>query len=331
MSGIEHIPLASDEAGAQKQEPHGESTVATIAAITGNIAIGIIKFIAAAMTGSAAMFSEGIHSVVDSGNGLLVLFGMRQAKKPADDGHPFGHSRELYFWILVVAVSIFAVGGGVSVYEGVMHMQNPEPSGNLTVAYVVLGLSILIEGASFMVALKHFRAAKGKLRTLDFMKRSKDPSLFTVLLEDGAAMLGLLIALAGVFFGHLLGIPQLDGLASILIGLLLMSVAIFLLKETKDLLVGEGLEADDLQRMRSLIQRHPQVVAVGLLRSQYFGPEDLLVNVDIQFSEGLRAEDIDENISEIEEVLKAGFPEVSNVYIEVASADDITAYRSTLG
>ncbi|MCL2492087.1 MAG: cation diffusion facilitator family transporter [Coriobacteriia bacterium] len=310
-------------------EAHGESKAATIAAIAANIAIGVIKFIASAMTGSAAMFSEGIHSIVDSGNGLLVLLGMHQAKKPADVTHPFGYGRELYFWILVVAVSIFAVGGGVSVYEGIHNIRFPEQLGDPTAAYIVLALSILIEGASFGVAWKHFRAAKGKMRALDFIKRSKDPSLYTVVLEDGAAITGLLIALAGVFFGHLLGIPQLDGIASVLIGLLLMAVAFVLLRETKALLIGEGLETDELLDMRALIAADPSVEDVGVVRSQFFGPQDLLINADVQFDPTLHSGEIDTSIERIEKSLKAKFPQISNAFIEVASSEDVAAYRST--
>ncbi|MCL2818386.1 MAG: cation diffusion facilitator family transporter [Actinomycetia bacterium] len=306
---------------------HGESTASTIAAIVANIAIGVIKFIAAAMTGSAAMFSEGIHSIVDSGNGFLVLLGMRQAKKPADISHPFGYGRELYFWILVVAVSIFAVGGGVSVYEGIHNIRFPEPLMDPKAAYIVLALSLLIEGASFGVGIKQFREAKGKLRTLDFIKRSKDPSLYAILLEDSAAMLGLLIALAGVYFGHLLDIPQLDGAASVLIGLLLMSVAFFLLRETKALLIGEGLEKDDLLRMRALIAKTPGVHDVGIVRSQFFGPQDLLINADVQFDPELHSPEIDATIDQIETNLQSEFPEISNAFIEVASADEVAAYR----
>jgi cation diffusion facilitator family transporter len=307
----------------EKKKVHGESTGAVVAGIVGNIAIGIIKFIAAALTGSAAMFSEGIHSIVDSGNGFLILYGTHQAKKPADLIHPFGHSRELYFWILVVAVSIFAVGGGVSMYEGINSIRAPEPLGSPTAAYIVLALSLVIEGWSFSVAGKEFRAARGKLGILEFMKRSKDPSLYSTLLEDGAAMIGLLIALAGLFFGHLLDIPQLDGLASVLIGLLLMVVAVFLLRETKGLLIGEGLEEDELLRMREIIAEHPHVVEVGIVRSQYFGPHDLLINAEVEFEKCEHAYQVEDDVDDIEKRIKAEFPQVSNVYIEVASAADI--------
>jgi len=326
MSEVYVTPEEGTTAPAQG-EGHGESKGAVIAAIASNLAVGIVKFIAAALTGSSAMFSEGIHSIVDSGNGALVLLGMHQAKKPADITHPFGYGRELYFWILVVAVSIFAIGGGVSVYEGIHNMMAPEPMGDPTAAYIVLAIAIVLEGFSFFTALKHFRVAKGKMGAIAFMKRSKDPSLYTIVLEDSAAMLGLLIALAGVFFGHHFNLPWLDGFASVLIGLLLMSVAFFLLRETKALLIGEGLEKDELLRMRELIASYPNVEAVGVLRSQYFGPFDMLVNVDVQFQEGMHASEIDEAITQIEDDLKANFPEISNVFIETASKHDVARYR----
>jgi len=322
-----YITPQEAEGQSAKGAGHGESKGAVIAAIASNIAVGVVKFIASAITGSSAMFSEGIHSIVDSGNGALVLLGMHQAKKPADITHPFGYGRELYFWILVVAVSIFAIGGGVSVYEGIHNIRFPEPMGNPTAAYIVLAIAIVLEGFSFFTAMKHFRTAKGKMGALEFMKRSKDPSLYTIVLEDSAAMLGLLIALAGVFFGHLLRLPWLDGLASVLIGLLLMAVSFFLLSETKALLIGEGLEKDELLRMRELIASYPAVEAVGVLRSQYFGPFDMLVNVDIQFTEGLHANEIDEAVDQIEEDLKEAFPEVSNVFIETASSSEVAQYR----
>lgn len=195
-------------------EGHGGSKIAIIAAVIGNLAIAIIKFIAAAVTGSSAMISEGIHSLVDTGNGGLLLYGMKQARKPADEGHPFGHGKELYFWTLVVSVSIFGIGGGLSLYEGVAHIRHVAPEGVVSnMNYIVLAIVALIEGWSFSVAIKTFWEAKGNKTPWQYLTGAKDPSTYTVVLEDSAALLGLFFAFLGVFFGHLLKNPYLDGSA----------------------------------------------------------------------------------------------------------------------
>jgi cation diffusion facilitator family transporter len=199
---------------------HGESRTAVIAAIAANLIIAIIKFIAAALSGSSAMVAEGIHSLVDTGNGLLVLLGLRRAQQPADETHPFGYGKSLYFWTNIVAISIFGIGGGMSLYEGIStirHIVPGEEMGDPTAAYIVLGISLLVEGASFTIAIRQFMRAKNGMGAWQYIQRSKDPSLYTVVLEDSAAMLGLLFAFLGIFLGHLLGNPYLDAIASIAI------------------------------------------------------------------------------------------------------------------
>ncbi len=236
---------------------HGGSKIAVIAAVIANLLIAIVKFIAAAITGSSAMVSEGIHSLVDTGNGGLLLFGMKKAGRPADRDHPFGHGKELYFWSLVVAVSIFGIGGGMSLYEGISHIRHVAPGAVMsdpTVNYIVLGVSLIIEGFSFRVALKQFRIARGDLGSWEYIKRAKDPSTFTIVLEDSAAMLGLVFAFLGVFLGHTLENPYLDGIASMAIGVLLMAVAILLARETKALLIGEGADATTLAEIRDIVE-----------------------------------------------------------------------------
>jgi cation diffusion facilitator family transporter len=297
----------------------GESRKAVFAAIAGNFLIAVVKFIAAAFTGSSAMLSEGIHSVVDMGNGGLLFFGLKQAELPADDRHPFGHGRELYFWSLIVAISIFGIGGGMSIYEGITHIVHPSPLENPTLAYVVLALSALIEGTSFWVAYREFRKTKGSLGTIAAIRTGKDPSLFTVVFEDSAAMLGLLFAFLGIFFGHMFENPYFDGAASIAIGLLLASVAGWLAFESKDLLVGEGAEPEMLEEIRSLIAVDPDVRSVGPLLSQYNGPQDLLLNVEVEFRRGISAEGVHESIHRIEDVVTARFPEIKRMFIEVGS------------
>jgi len=301
---------------------HGESKLAVVAAVIANLIIAIIKFIAAAITGSSAMISEGIHSLVDTGNGLLLLFGMRRAARPADEGHPFGHGKALYFWSLVVAVSIFGIGGGMSLYEGVSHIRHVAPGGELgdpTVAYIVLAISFLVEGVSFTVAIRQFWKAKGSRGPWQFVRESKDPSLYTVVLEDSAAMLGLVFAFLGIFFGHLLGNPYLDGIASIAIGLLLMSVAFILAFETKGLLLGEGATPEVLADIRRIVEADERVERAGDILTMYMGPNDLLVNLGVNFKRGTRAEEMHESIRAIELGIAAAHPECIRVYIEAES------------
>lgn len=305
---------------------HGESKVAVVAAIIANFVIAVVKFIAAGITGSSAMISEGIHSLVDTGNGGLILFGMKRSKRPADRGHPFGHGKELYFWTLVVAVSIFGVGGGMSLYEGISHIRHVAPGAVLadpTVNYIVLGLALIIEGFSFSVALRQFRAAKGIMRSMDFIKGSKDPSLFTVVLEDSAAMLGLIFAFLGVFFGHMLNNPYLDGVASIAIGVLLMSVAALLARETKGLLIGEGVDSATLATMYRLVEQDPAVEKTGDILTMYMGPHDLLINLEVRFQPSTTTEQMHAAIGRIERSLSGAYPECSRIYIESESLLDV--------
>jgi cation diffusion facilitator family transporter len=304
-------------------EHGGESNLAVVAAVTGNLVIAAIKFIAAALSGSSVMIAEGIHSLVDTGNGLLVLLGMRKSTAPADARHPFGHGKELYFWTLVVAISIFGIGGGMSVYEGITHLFHPRAIENPTVSYIVLAISALVEGTSFLVATRQFQRARGSMGAIRFIRTAKDPSLFTIVFEDSAAMLGLVVAFFGVLLGSTLKNPYFDGAASVLIGLILMAVAFLLARESKGLLVGEGVEPDQLAAMRAIVARDPEVEEPGEIRTMYLGPNDLLVALDARFRSGLSAEAIDSAIDRIEAGLKSEFPEVNRIYIEVASIRDI--------
>ncbi len=301
---------------------HGGSKTAVIAAVVGNLIIAIIKFIAAAITGSSAMISEGIHSLVDTGNGGLLLLGMNRAKRPADEGHPFGHGKALYFWTLVVSVSIFGIGGGMSLYEGISHIRHVAPNavlGDPTVNYIVLGIAVLVEGWSFSVAMREFIKAKGSKGSWEYIRSAKDPSTYTVVLEDSAAMTGLVFAFLGVFFGHLLGNPYLDGVASILIGLLLMAVAFVLAFETKGLLLGEGVDAATLADMRRRIEADPAVSGVGDILTMYMGPHELLVNLGVQFAPGTSVEESRKAIGRIEADIAGAYPECTRIYIEAES------------
>lgn len=295
------------------------SKIAVVAAVLANLAIAAIKFAAAAMTGSSAMIAEGIHSVVDTGNGGLLLLGMRRSTAPPDDEHPFGHGKELYFWTLIVAVSIFGIGGGMSLYEGVTHLQHPVHVENPWPNYIVLAISALVEGASFFVAMREFGSARGKRRSFDFIRHSKDPSLFTVVFEDSAAMVGLVVAFLGVLLGQITGSPYFDGIASMIIGLLLMAVAWVLARESRGLLVGEGVEPAEHAEMCRIVVADPGVADVEGLRTMYLGPHDLLVNLDVTFDPSLDAVGIRQSIDRIEPALKAAFPSVSRIYIEAAA------------
>lgn len=303
----------------------GESKVAVIAAIVGNLLVAIIKFVAAGLTGSSAMIAEGIHSLVDTGNGGLVLLGMRRSAKPADAQHPFGHGKELYFWTLIVAISIFGIGGGMSVYEGITHLFHPSPIDNPWPNYIVLAIALVVEGSSFLVAMREFTKARGGRSVVDFIRNSKDPSLFTIVFEDSAAMLGLLVAFFGVLFGHVFHNVYFDGGASILIGLILMTVAWALASESKGLLVGEGVEPKVLAAMRALVAADEAVECVGDIRTMYLGPRDLLVNLDVAFRAQHHADAIHDAITRIETGLKSAYPEVQRVYVEVESLRDAMA------
>ena len=307
------------DARVEGEGPAGESPKAIIAAVAANIAIGIVKFIAAFISGSSAMISEGIHSIVDSGNGLLILFGMKRAEQRPDLAHPFGYSMELYFWTLVVAVMIFALGGGVSIYEGVHRIMSITPEttlGNPTLNYIIIGISAVIESMSLSVALREFNAARGDTKPLQFIKEAKDPSLFTVVLEDSAALTGLLLAFLGTLLGHLTGNPYFDGAASVLIGVLLALVAIVLLRETKGLLIGEGLKGEELVQVARIVEADPRVHKCGRVLSLYLGPQDLLVTIDVTFEEKASRDAIDEAIDGIEREIVRAFPQTTRIFIE---------------
>lgn len=300
----------------------GGSKTAVVAAIVGNLLIALIKFIAAAITGSSAMISEGIHSLVDTGNGGLVMLGMKQATKPADESHPFGYGKSLYFWTQIVAISIFGIGGGMSLYEGISHIRHVAPAadmGDPTAAYIVLAIALLVEGGSFSVAMKQFRLARGDMGAWQYIRQSKDPSLYTVVLEDSAAMLGLVFAFLGIFLGHLFGNPYLDGVASIVIGLLLMSVAGILASRTMGLLLGEGVTPDELEDIWTRVESDPAVERAGMILTMYMGPHDLLVNMGVCFVKGTTAEQMHEAIRRIETDLKSAYPQINRVYIEAES------------
>lgn len=298
------------------------STSSIIAAITANILVGIVKFIAAAISGSSAMVAEGIHSIVDSGNGLLVFLGISRSKKQADTEHPFGYGQELYFWTLVVAIMIFALGGGFSIYEGISHLLEMRPGATLgdpTLNYIVIGAAAIIEGISLAIAVKNFNRARMGRGALEFIREAKDPSLFTVVLEDTAAELGLLFAFVGVFFSHVLGDARIDAAASIFIGLLLASVSVVLLRESKGLLIGEGLKNEELKIIEAIVESNDHVIECGRILSMYMGPHDLLLAIDATFDQAATRDDIVFAVDDIEEKIIRRFPDSTRVFIESES------------
>ncbi len=308
--------------------PEGESPKAVIAAVLANIAIGIVKFIAAAISGSSAMISEGIHSIVDSGNGLLILFGIKRAQRKPDLEHPFGYGQELYFWTLVVAIMIFALGGGLSMYEGANRIMEITPEttlGDPRLNYVIIAISAVIESVSLSVALREFNAARGSVKPLRFIRQAKDPSLFTVVLEDSAALMGLLLAFLGTLLGHVTGNAYFDGIASLLIGVLLAGVAVILLRETKGLLIGEGLRADEIMEVIRLVEEDPRVVKCGRVLSYYLGPYDLLMTIDVTFGEHLDRDAIDDAIDAAERRIVRFAPQTTRIFIE---PEDLQATRA---
>jgi cation diffusion facilitator family transporter len=285
-------------------------------AIAANLVVAIAKFVAAAFTGSSAMLSEGIHSAVDTINQLLLLLGLHLSKRPADETHPFGYGKELYFWGLIVAVVLFGFGGEMSIYEGVMHLQHPVKIDNLPWNYTVLAVSFLAEGTSFAIALKAFLRVKGKENFWQAIHTSKDPAIFIVLFEDATALLGLTIAALGVFLGHTYHNPYLDGVASILIGILLSIVAFILAYESRDLLLGESAGSQTVQRVRELVKQDVDVIRMNSPLTMHMGPDEVLLNLDIQFKEGLSGSELAGAIDRLEERIQEEIPVIKRIFIE---------------
>ena len=286
------------------------------AALIGNLLISVTKFTAAILTRSSAMFSEGIHSLVDTGNQVLLLFGISQSKKPADENFPFGHGKEIYFWSFAVAILVFALGAGISLWQGIVHVLNPTPITNYTLNYFVLGLSIIFEGAAWFFAFKEFKLKKGKQGYFQAVKRGKDPVLFVVLFEDSAAMISLFVALLGIFLNQMTGIHIFDGLASIIIGLILAGTAYWLAYETKSLLIGEAAEPEVVQGIKTICSGREEVNRVNEVLTLHMGPEYILVTMSIDFYDTLPVGSIEKAINSMAVEIKVKFPRVKRVFIE---------------
>jgi len=295
------------------------SKTVIFAALAGNAAIAITKFVAAWFTGSSAMLSEGVHSLVDTGNQILLLYGIKQAAKPATPDHPFGYGLRLYFWAFVVAILIFGLGAGISIYQGIDKIQIPHPVESAWINYLVLTLGLVFEGGVWWVALRAFRKEKGSGSWIEAIRASKDPTIFTVLFEDSAALLGLLTAMLGIFLSQALEMPWLDGAASIVIGLILTVTAAFLAYECQSLLTGEGVRPAVRNNIRAIASSGEGVLRVNELLTMHFGPNDVLVAVSLDFSDGLRASGVEATVSALERAIKQTHPEVTRVFIEAQS------------
>jgi cation diffusion facilitator family transporter len=295
------------------------SSKAIIAALIGNSIIAISKFIAASYTGSSAMFSEGVHSVVDSGNQLLLLYGVKRSKKPADKSHPFGYGKELYFWSFVVAILIFGLGAGICFYEGIHKISSPQSVTNPIINYTVLGLAIIIEGWTCWVAATEFKKSKGDLGWVKAIRKSKDPALFTVLFEDTAALLGLLVALIALSLSEYLNLPVLDAIASLIISFILAVTAGLLAFECKGLLTGEGAREEVVRGINQIIDESQGIKYVNEVLTLHLGPEDVLLNVSLDFKDDLSSGEVEEAISALESRIKGMFPEIRRVFIEAQS------------
>jgi cation diffusion facilitator family transporter len=286
-------------------------------AMLADIGIAISKFVAAGATGSSAMLVEGIHSSVDTGNELLLLLGIRNSHRPPDEWHPFGYGKALYFWALIVALSLFSLGGGMSIYHGIISLRNPHPLEDPTWDYIVLAVAATLEGYSWNVGRKKLNERRHPGESLwEVVHRSKDASVFTVFMEDSASLIGLAVALVGIVLGHALNNPYIDPAASVVIGLVLVAAAFTLARETGDLLVGESMDRDQIVQLRKIISGDPAVEAVGHLLTMQLGPGHVLLVVAVKFRPDLRVDEADQAINRMEYAIKTKYPSIQHIYIE---------------
>jgi cation diffusion facilitator family transporter len=297
----------------------GTSNMAVWAALTGNLAVAGAKFIAAALTGSAAMLSEAMHSLVDSINELLLLYGISRSTQPADAAHPLGYAREVYFWSFVVALLIFTIGAGVSAYEGIHRIEHPQPIEAPLVIFIVLGFSLLFEGASLVVGVRAFRAVKGGLSWWEAFRRSKDPPAFIVVFEDSAALLGILAAAAGTGATILTGDGRWDGIASLVIALILTAVAMLLAQESKALLIGERADPRLAGAIMRIASGMPGVCSANSIATVQLAPAKVVATLSLDFFDYMRAPDIERTVVQMEDKIRSEHPEVSALFVKPQS------------
>jgi len=295
----------------------GHSKKVVLVALFGNFAITVIKFIVAVITRSAAMLAEAIHSLADTGNQGLLLLGLKRSAKPADEEHPFGYGKEQYFWSFVVANMLFFVGSVVSIYEGINKLRHPHPIESAWLIYIILGVSFLIEGYALLTAYRAFQKSRPKgLGILAAIRRSKDTNVIVVLLEDTAALVGLSVAFVGVLLAEVTGIAMFDGLASIVIGLILASVAFLLAWEIRSLLIGESASPEDRAAVRQVLAGCDQLEGVGRLFTMHLSPHNILLALNLEFKDGLTSNEIEKVIDSLEADIKAAVPDIQKIFIE---------------
>lgn len=298
------------------------ANIVLYAALAANLGIAAAKFVAAAITASSSMLTEGVHSLVDSLNQILLLYGQRRARRPADAEHPFGYGRELYFWAFVVAILIFGLGAGVSVYEGWLHILDPEPLRDPLVNYIVLGVAAAMEGTSWVIAVREFADSKGDVGWWQAIHDSKDPPGFIVLFEDSAALAGLIVAGIGIWASHAWGDPRMDGVASILIGLILAAVATLLAREAKGLLIGERANPELIRQIRAMLDAEAGITAVNHVRTIHTAPDRVFVAISADFDDHLAMGEAETLIERIEARLKEALPQLSSIYIRPEKRED---------
>ena len=300
----------------------GSSKKAIYAALVGNSMIAVTKFAAAIHTGSSAMMSEGIHSLVDTGNQVLLLYGIKRSNRPASPSFPFGHGKEIYFWSFVVAMLIFALGGTVSIYKGWQHLSHPTSINNILINYAVLGFAIVFEGAALWVAFKEFNLSRGSRSIIRAITRGKDPTLFVVVFEDTAALLGLLVAMGGLVAYQITGNPIYDALASIGIGVVLIFTALILALESKSLLIGESADPEVVSAIDELLDEHDSISAVNEVATLHMGPEFIVVTVSIDVNDALAGGQIERTVTRLTRQIKATDPRIQRVFIEMERSED---------
>jgi cation diffusion facilitator family transporter len=286
------------------------------AALAGNLAIAVTKFVAATLTGSSAMLSEGVHSVVDTGNQALLLYGMRRAQVPPDERFPFGRGKEIYFWSFVVALLVFALGAGVSFYQGVHHLLNPADVEHPVINYVVLAFAAVFEAGSWLVAFREFRAKAGERGYVEAVRRGKDPTDFAVLLEDSAALAGIAVAFFGVLLGQLTGDGRYDGAASVIIAFILTATALWLARQTKGLLIGESANREVVAEIKRLARSYREIERVNEVLTMHVGPEYILTNISVDIACDVPRNRAHAIMDELDVRIKKADPRVKRVFIE---------------
>jgi cation diffusion facilitator family transporter len=297
----------------------GGSTRVILTAFAANMGIAIAKFVAAGITGSSAMLTEGVHSLVDSTNHVLLFYGLKRSTKKADAKHPLGYGRELYFWSFVVAILVFSLGAGVATYEGILHILHPEHAGDPTIAFVVLGIAFVLEGWSTLEALKQFNVTRGDKTMMQAIRSSKDAPTIIVLLENAGALAGLVIAAIGIAASQLTHNPVWDGVASVLIGLVLAAVAILLVIEAKGLLIGESADPELVEALRISAETHDGVDKVYDVLTVHHAPDQIVAIIDADFDDRISAGDVERLVRDIETKIAADFPGVTRLYVRPVS------------